>query len=252
VSRDDSPMEPGIDLTIVVPAYNEARRIVVTLGTLADHLKAHDLGAVEVIVVAARGHDPTLDLARAQAGEFDMFRVIDAGEAAGKGRDVQLGMLAAAGRYRLFMDADLATPLHHLETVAKLMREDADVIIGVRDLSQSHHGVRKVISRLGNRLVRALLPLSVPDTQCGFKAFRGPVADDLFARQTIAGWGFDIEILALAEQRGYRIHTVPIDDWQDVAGGTFRNVAVSGALSTFRDLLKIRRTMKGTGRRQVS
>src|SRR2546430_7636614 len=114
------------------------------------------------------------------------------------------------------------------------MREDADVIIGVGGLGKTHPGARRATSRPGNRLVRALLPLSVPDTQCGFKAFRGPVADDLFARQTIAGWGFDIEILALAEQRGYRIDTIPIDDWQDVAGGTFRNVAVSGALSTFR------------------
>jgi dolichyl-phosphate beta-glucosyltransferase len=152
-------------------------------------------------------------------------------------------MQAARGRYRLFMDADLATPLHHLEAVAKLMREDVDVIIGVRDLQQSHRGLRKVISNFGNHLVRRLLRLGIRDTQCGFKAFRGPVADDLFARQTIVGWGFDIEVLALASRRGYRIGTVPIDDWQDVAGGTFTNVAVTGALSTFRDLLRVRRSL---------
>jgi len=238
--------EATIDLSIVVPAYNEGRRIGVSLATLADHLKAHDLGAVEVLVVVARGHDHTADLARAAANEFDTLRVLDAGAPAGKGRDVQLGMRAAEGRYRLFMDADLATPLHHLESVAKLMRQDADVIIGVRDLRQSHRGLRRIISNFGNRLVRRLLDVDVRDTQCGFKAFRAPVADDLFGRQTILGWGFDIEILALAVRRGYRIETLPIDDWQDIAGGTFTNVAVKGALSTFRDLLKVRRSIART------
>ena len=238
-------MSSGIDLSIVIPAYKEARRIGVSLATLSDHLQAHgqDLGTVEVVVVVARGHDRTAELARAQANAFETFDVIDAGEPAGKGRDVRLGMRAARGRYRLFMDADLATPLHHLETLAKLMREDADVIIGVRDLQQSHRGLRKVISNLGNQLVRRLLRLDIHDTQCGFKAFRGPVADDLFERQTIVGWGFDIEVLALANQRGYRISTIAVDDWQDVAGGTFTNVAVTGALSTFRDLLRVRRSL---------
>jgi len=237
--------EARVELSIVIPAYNEARRIGVTLETLSDHLQAHheDLGTVEVIVVVARGHDRTADLARNAADEFETLRVLDAGTPAGKGRDVRLGMRAAEGRYRLFMDADLATPLHHLESVAALMREDADVIVGVRDLRQTHHGLRKIISNFGNRLVRRLLDVDIRDTQCGFKAFRAPVADDLFGRQTILGWGFDIEILALAVRRGYRIETLPIDDWQDIAGGTFTNVAVTGALSTFRDLVKVRRSI---------
>ena len=237
--------EARVELSIVIPAYNEARRIGVTLETLSDHLQAHheDLGTVEVIVVVARGHDRTADLARNAADEFETLRVLDAGTPAGKGRDVRLGMRAAVGRYRLFMDADLATPLHHLESVAALMREDADVIVGVRDLRQTHHGLRKIISNFGNRLVRRLLDVDIRDTQCGFKAFRAPVADDLFGRQTILGWGFDIEILALAVRRGYRIETLPIDDWQDIAGGTFTNVAVTGALSTFRDLVKVRRSI---------
>ena len=237
-------MTSAVDLTIVVPAYNEARRIVVSLETLSDYLHAHDLGTVEVLVVVARGEDDTAELARGQAGAFDMFRVIDAGEAKGKGRDVRLAMQQARGGYRLFMDADLATPLHHLKTVAKLMHEDVDVIIGVRDLRRSHTGLRRFISSFGNRLVRNALRLLIDDTQCGFKAFRGPVADDLFGRQTILGWGFDIEILALAAQRGYQIETIAIDDWQEVAGGTFKNVAVTGALSTFRDLLKVRRSLR--------
>jgi len=100
--------EARVELSIVIPAYNEARRIGVTLETLSDHLQAHheDLGTVEVIVVVARGHDRTADLARNAADEFETLRVLDAGTPAGKGRDVRLGMRAAVGRYRLFMDAD--------------------------------------------------------------------------------------------------------------------------------------------------
>ena len=149
-------------------------------------------------------------------------------------------MLQAHGKYRLFMDADLATPLHHLETLSRHMAKNLDVIIGIRNLTTSHRGLRKFISSFGNFLVRLLLRLKIRDTQCGFKAFRGEVAEDLFRNQRIMGWGFDMEVLAIAVKRGYAIQTILIDDWRDVAGGTFKNVAVTGAFSTFRDLLKIK------------
>lgn len=198
------------------------------------------LDDVEVLVVAADSPDGTVEVARSKADLFKNFRVIEAGPRAGKGRDVRLAMLEAKGEYKLFMDADLATPLHHLNTVFRLMHEKADVIIGVRDLHSSHTGLRKFISMAGNLLVRLVLGVNIKDTQCGFKAFRGPVADDLFGVQTINGWGFDMELLAVAQQRGYNIRTIPIHDWQDVEGGTFDNTAIRGAISTLKDLLVIR------------
>lgn len=147
----------------------------------------------------------------------------------------------ATGEYKLFMDADLATPLHHLNTVRRLMREEkADLIIGVRNLLTSHTGLRKIISKTGNRLVKWVLGLNIRDTQCGFKAFRGSVADDLFGVQTINGWGFDMELLAIAKKRSYSIQTIPIHDWKDVDGSTFDNTAIRGSLSTFKDLLTIK------------
>lgn len=229
------------DLSIIIPAYNEAKRIGESLEELSDYLKTNNkYGKVEVIVVAAKGRDKTIEVAEAQRNRFDDFRVINAGAHVGKGRDVKLAMLEAKGNYRMFMDADLATPLHHLSDVQRLIDANKDVIIGTRDLSSSHKGLRKFISSFGNILVRLLLRLKINDTQCGFKCFKASVADDVFNKQVILGWGFDMEVLAIAKNRNYTIATIPIKDWKDVAGGTFKNVAVSGAISTFTDLIKIK------------
>lgn len=232
------------DLSIIIPAFREAKRIGKTLDTLAKFLATKDYGQVEVLVVVARElageSDDTFEIARSKTKQFESGRVIDAGPRSGKGRDVRVGMREAKGRYKLFMDADLATPLHHLDTVHHYMGEEADVIICVRNLQATHTGLRKFISSFGNLLVRAVLGLDIKDTQCGFKAFRAPVDEDLFGKQTINGWGFDMEILAIAASRGYTIRQIPAHDWQDVAGGTFGNVAVTGALSTFTDMLKIK------------
>ena len=225
---------------IIIPAYQEANRLGSTLEQLSRFLNENGLGTVEVLVVAADSPDGTVDVARSKADMFKNFRVIEAGPRAGKGRDVSLAMLEAKGEYKLFMDADLATPLHHLNMVFRLMEEKADVVIGVRNLHSSHTGLRKIISMAGNLLVRFVLGVNIKDTQCGFKAFRGPVADDLFGVQTINGWGFDMELLAVARQRGYNIRTIPIHDWKDVDGGTFQNTAIRGALSTLKDLFTIK------------
>ena len=118
---------------IIIPAYKEANRLGSTLKQLSRFLNENGLGTVEVLVVAADSPDGTVDVARSKAGLFKNFRVIEAGPRAGKGRDVKLAMLKAKGEYKLFMDADLATPLHHLNTVLQLMEQEADVIIGVQN-----------------------------------------------------------------------------------------------------------------------
>lgn len=228
------------NLSIIIPAFNEAKRIGQSLDQLSKFLDSKNYALVEVVAVVAKGKDQTLEIAKSKAGQFKHFNAIDAGVHVGKGRDVKSAMLKAHGKYRLFMDADLATPLHHIDTVISYIEQGKDVIIGVRDLKSSHSGLRKFISSFGNILIRLLLRIEIKDTQCGFKAFRDHVAEDLFGNQTITGWGFDMEILALAIKRGYSIQTIPITDWRDVAGGTFKNVAVSGAISTFKDLIKIK------------
>jgi dolichyl-phosphate beta-glucosyltransferase len=241
-----------IDLSIIIPAYQEAKRIGQTLEELAKFLKTRNYGAVEVLVVVAQSSDGTEQIATSKAAYFANYRVVAAGPRMGKGRDVRVGIMEARGRYKLFMDADLATPLSHLDDVYKLMQNEAKVGICVRDLSSSHTGLRKFISSLGNLLVQGLLLPGIKDTQCGFKVFEAGAADEIFGRQTILGWGFDMEILAIARKLGYKTEIIPTPDWQDVAGGTFANVAVTGAASTLKDLLSIKlKSLTGRYRRKT-
>ena len=208
------PKQP--DLSIVVPAYAEAPLIVLSLRRLADYLSGLPAGSVEVIVVVADAGDGTLALARHCVPWFEQCRVIDAGPRAGKGRDVRLGMLAARGRYRLFMDADLATPLRHVDAIRTHMATNTAVVIGVRDLWRTHRGVRRrAVTTGGNLLVRSLLLPGFRDTQCGFKMFREDVCEAVFGPATVDGWGFDLEVLASARRLGYCIETLMIDDWED-------------------------------------
>ena len=232
------------DLSIIIPAYQEADIIESSLVTLSDYLKEHNLGKVEVIVVTADSPDGTADIAAAQAEHFHDFRVLRAGARVGKGRDVRLGMLAAAGRYRLFMDADLATPLHHLEDVKLLMARDVAMMIAVRNLWGIHKGLkRKLITKGGNWLAQVILLPGLKDTQCGFKLMRSDVCEAVFRRMTILGWGFDLEILAIAKSLGYRIATIEAPDWRDpkaVSGGLVGDSPTNAALQVLRDLLTIR------------
>lgn len=232
--------ENKYDLAIIIPGKNEAKRIEGSLDKLASYLKKHDLGRVHVFLIVNNTTDNTVELALNKAKNFDKLDVYDLASTKGKGYAVKVAMHKVEARYKMFMDADMATPLHHLEEFHRYMKGGTDVIIGLRNLTESHKGLRKFISTFGNILVRVFLGLKIKDTQCGFKAFRSEVADDLFGNQRIESWGFDMELLAIAHKRGYSIQTVPIPDWQDVQGGTVSNVATQAALSTFVDLLKIK------------
>lgn len=229
-----------VRLSLVLLAYQEAHRLGRSLDELARFVK-EGAESTEVLVVVADSPDGTAELARARARDFSLLRVIDAGPRVGKGRDARLGMLEARGDVRIFMDADLATPLHHVETVEQRIRDGSHVVIGTRDLDRIHRGPRRWISVVGNRLVRLLVLPGIRDSQCGFKGFSAEAARQIFPRLTVTGWGFDVELLVIARELGYRIETVPVPDWKDVAGGTVGRSAAKAALSTFRDVLRIRR-----------
>lgn len=243
-SRRQASASPP-DLSIVIPAYQEAALIVTSLTRLASYLAGHDeLGEVEVVVVVADSSDGTAQLARSCSRLLPRLTVLAAGPRAGKGRDVRLGMLAATGRYRLFMDADLATPLHHLESVHRLMQRDVAAVIAVRDLVACHSSrKRRLITRSGNVLARFLLLPGLRDTQCGFKAFRGDVCDAVFSQARVDGWGFDLEVLALTRRLGHEVVTLDVDDWSDpkaVAEGLVHDAPGRAALRVLRDLLTVR------------
>ena len=234
-------MATAVDLSIIIPAYKEHRQIEPRLKALAEFLQTRDYGAVEVLVMA-QSDDDTGAAARVEAKLFDRFRVINLGKRAGKGGAVRAGMFEAEGRYRLFMDADLATPLVHLDEVWRIMESGGMVAIAVRSLGTIHKSyLRKIITVGGNLLAQVIILPGIKDTQCGFKAFRASAATAIFGRQTILGWGFDMEILAIARRLGYSIETFPADDWRDPkAEGLVGDSPVGAALQVFKDLLRIR------------
>ncbi len=239
-----------IDLSIIIPAYQEAAVIGHSLDTLAKFLEKRDYGTVEVLVVVPDSSDGTAALATAKAHLFEHFRVIPAGNRVGKGRDTRIGMFEARGRYRLFMDADLATPLDHLDDVKKLMDNNAEIGIAVRNLWVIHKGLlRKVISKSSNIAAQLLVTPGVKDTQCGFKVFRADVAEELFGRQTMLSWSFDAEILAIAHSLHYTIDYIDTPDWKDpkpISAGLVGDSAAVAAINGLLDLFKIRiALMKG-------
>lgn len=227
------------NLSIIIPAYNEADRIGQTIVSLAKFLASRDYGEVEVIVVSQDPH--THRMAVLECKEHRGFRSIELLKRAGKGGAVRIGMFEAHGQYKLFMDADLATPLHHLDDVIECMGKGADVIIAVRNINVTHSGVRKFISEFGNLLTRMLLTPGIKDTQCGFKAFRDDVAKQLFGRQKITGWAFDMELLAIAHKLKYKIDIIEADDWHDPkVEGLVGDSNAKAAIESGFDMLKVK------------
>lgn len=240
----DPTTKSSFDLSIIMPAYNEAPVIASSLQQLAAFLESHNYGRVEVLVVICTSPDGTLEIAREQVGLFENLSVIDAGPRVGKGYQVRLGMFEAAGRYRLFMDADLATPLKHLDQVKAFMDQQGQVGIAVRDLWHIHHDfTRRLISKTANLVAQLLVVPGIKDTQCGFKVFEASAAKAIFGRQTLVNWSFDLEILAIAKKLGYHISYFEIPDWADPkppGAGLTGDPQLKSAVREVLDPLKIR------------
>jgi dolichyl-phosphate beta-glucosyltransferase len=233
------------DLSIVIPAFQEAEVIEATLDSLATYLNTHDMGVVEVLVVVADSPDGTAKLARGKASKFKSFRLIEPGSRVGKGRDVRIGMLSAAGKYRLFMDADLATPLHHLADAQCIIEQGSAVGIAVRDLFSIHDKLsRKIMSKGANYAAQILAVPHIKDTQCGFKLFDAEATVAIFGRQTMLKWSFDMELLAIAHQLGYKIETFEAPDWHDpkevgLVGDSQLQIVLKGFFDPFKIRLNI-------------
>jgi len=213
------------DLTIVIPALHEEKRIGRTLDALADFLK-HDnffkRKDVEVLVVGADTSDRTHAIVLEKRPLFRQLKLLKPGRPVGKGYDVQYGMLRASGKIIVFMDADLATPLHHLEKFYTSCKEGSDVAVGTRNLFVYRPSMaRRFASFAGNILFRIAGGIWIEDSQCGFKMFTSRAAKLCFSRLTIMGWGFDMELLAIAKANRLKIYSYRVDDWRDVPNGTF-------------------------------
>ena len=233
-------MSNTINLSIVIPAYNEGNRISDTITATYQYLSEKKLN-FEIIVVDDGSSDTTIEILRAFQKDMPALKIIRHKFNQGKGAAVKTGMLTAQGEYVLFMDADLATPI---EQLVKMWtnKDQADIVIGSRYLKpgsiktpQPFH--RKIIARLGNFAIRTLLNINIQDTQCGFKMIKKNVAKDLFLRQSLTGFSFDIEILALSKVLDYSVKEVAVD-WHDKAGSHVD--PIKDSLAVFQDVLKIR------------
>lgn len=206
--------------SVVIPAFNEARRLPPYLEEIIAYFEARG-DAYEVIVVDDGSRDGTADRVREIAGTAPV-RVIPLAGNEGKGAAVRHGMLAAVGAYRMFTDADGATPISELKRLEAALAAGVDVAIGSRTVhdpgvsvvARSH---RVVAGRLFNGLVSRLGLPDVGDSQCGFKAFTGRAAEAIFGKLRTRGFGFDVELLMLARWYGFRVAEVAVN-WSDKPG----------------------------------
>ena len=200
--------------SIVIPAYNEAARIVATLEGVVECVRRRGWDA-EIIVVDDGSHDTTADIVRSVAASAPEVRLLQNAENRGKGYSVRKGMLQASGEIVLFTDADLSAPLEEAEGLFKAIAEGADIAIGSRWLERARQTIRQPLyrrffGRCFNGVTRAIMGLPYADTQCGFKAFTREAAQSVFRLQTIERWGFDPEILFIARKHGLRVAEIPV------------------------------------------
>jgi len=233
---------PQAALSVIIPAYNEAQRLPPHLAGVLAYLRAH-YPAFELIVVDDGSRDETAAAVQAALAGEPRARLLAYRPNRGKGYAIRSGVLASHGAAVVFLDADMSTPIE--EIPAALTRlEQADVVVGSRDLPSSAIRTQQPLyRRLASELfkwVRFLMVglWSISDTQCGFKAFRGPVARQLFALAHVDRFMFDVEILYLAERAGLRIVEIPVR-WTDAAGSKVR--FWEGLVNMVRDLWRIRR-----------
>ncbi len=202
-------------LSVIIPAYNEERRIVTTLEAIHGYLLQQTY-TWEILVVLDGPTDKTLDRVSEFAETREQIRWIDRRENRGKGYTVREGMLAARGTIRLFSDADNSTDVSHFGQMAPLFEAGYEVVICSRDGKDAEGAgqavpqpaVKRFLGNAGNLFIQFVAVPGIWDTQCGFKAFTAEAAEQIFRVARIDGWGFDIEALALARHFGFRIAVI--------------------------------------------
>ena len=208
-----------VDVSIIVPAYNEEQRIAPTLDRLHRFLSTQPL-RVEIVVVDDGSKDGTCAVVEEAMTRIPTLRLVRQTPNRGKGAAVRRGMLAARGQIRVMCDADCSMPPEELpRLLAPIVGCTAEIAIGSRYAEGANTCVKQPLyrvlwSRLCNQVIQKSLVPGVRDTQCGFKAFTAEAARDLFARGQIDGWAFDLEILALAKRRGFVVKEVGVE-WKD-------------------------------------
>jgi glycosyltransferase involved in cell wall biosynthesis len=230
-------------LSLIIPAFNEEARLSSSLSALAEFVEAqrHE---VEVLVVENGSSDQTYAIAKTFCQEHKAFEVMQiAGR--GKGLAVREGMLAAKGEYRMMLDADLSMPVDQISRFFPPQIENKDIVIASREASgavrYNEPNFRHVGGRIVNWLIRSLTLPGIQDSQCGFKCFRADVAVDLFSKQRMDGWSFDVEVLYIARLRGYSLEELAIPWYYSEQSHVN---PISDTVRMVRDLFTIRRNAR--------
>lgn len=238
-------------LSVLVPAYKEGERIGHNLLEIDRYLKGKTF-TYEIIVAVDGSPDNTAEVAGNYALTIPNLRVINNPENRGKGAVVRQLLLEGKGQYRLFLDADGSTSITHFDACVPFIEDGYDVVIGSRKVKgafiqvhQPRH--REIMGEGGNWLIRIILGLwRYPDTQCGFKVLSGKAADAVASRMVVDRFGFDFELIILAEKLGFKVKQVPVR-WMNEEGSTVGLTGPNGFIQVLIDLFKTKwRLLAGT------
>ena len=233
----------NIYLSVIIPAYNEEIHISKTLLDINRYLSKKRY-SYEILVINDGSKDRTVEVIENLKNKIKNLKLIDNidnNENHGKGYVVKKGMLEAKGNYRLFMDADNSTNIDYLESFFTYFQEGFDIVIGsigvkgsqIIKKSELH---RRILGNLSKYLIRIVTIWEIHDTQRGFKCFTSKAAKELFVRQTINRYGFDIEILVIAKRLGFKIKELPVI-WNNLSGS---KVSLISYVQTLVELIKIK------------
>ncbi len=232
-------------LSIVIPSYNEEKRITQTIEKMNDYLSVQNYD-YEIIVVNDGSKDKTAEVVREKIPHIKNLKLIDNKINKGKGAVVKQGMLEANGQFRLFTDADNSTSIDQVEKMWPVFEKNFDIVIGSRDIAGAvldppQPWLRNAVLGKGFKLYRKIVIglWSVRDTQCGFKCFRKEAVEKIFPKCRIERFAFDPEILVIAKKKGYKIKEVPVYWKNDLDS----KVGFKSMLKMAFDLLKIRWNM---------
>jgi dolichyl-phosphate beta-glucosyltransferase len=228
-------------ISIVIPVYNEAKRIKTTVNKIVSFIKQREINA-EIVIVNDGSQDDTAHVLIEMSGLLPNLMIINNEINQGKGSAVRKGMLSAAGNMILFTDADLSTPIEELDKFVKILKQGNDIVIASRRMRESRINIpqplhRRVMGKLFQIIVATIIIRGIKDTQCGFKLFSREACRRIFEQQLLSGFAFDVEVLYLANRLQFKVAELPVE-WNDARGS--KVIPFKTSVSMLRDLLYIK------------